>query len=86
MASRKTGRVPAAWIMATAAGEAERSVTSQEEATSRMKVPMLPSTVAAQITAKRRCRSGAKVPGGGRRRAFGDGVLGRRSSAVRSGR
>ena len=65
IARRKTGRVPAAWIMATAAGEAERSVTSQAEATSRMKVPTLPSTVAVQITAKRLCRSGAKVPGEG---------------------
>ena len=37
---------------ATAAGEAERSVTSQELATSRMKLPILPSTVAAQSTAK----------------------------------
>jgi hypothetical protein len=65
IAKRKTGRVPAAWIMATAAGEAEISVTSQEEETSRMKVPTLPRTVAVQITAKRLCRSGAKVPGGG---------------------
>jgi hypothetical protein len=54
MARRKIGSVPAAWIMATAAGEAEISVTSQDEATSRMKVPMLPSTVAVQTTAKTR--------------------------------
>jgi hypothetical protein len=62
MATRKNGRVPAAWIMAIAAGEGERSVTSQAEVTSRMKVPMLPSTMSAQITAKSRCRSGANVP------------------------
>jgi hypothetical protein len=38
--------------MATAAGEADRSVTSQELATSRIKLPVLPSTVAAHSTAK----------------------------------
>ena len=60
MASRKIGSMPAACTAATAAGEAERSVTSQALATSRMKVPVLPSTVAAQSTAKTGRRSGAK--------------------------
>jgi hypothetical protein len=40
--------------MATEAGEAEIPVTSQADDTSRMKVPMLPRTVAVQITTKRR--------------------------------
>jgi hypothetical protein len=48
--------------MATAAGAADRSVTSQELATSRMKVPVLPSTVAVHTTAKTVWRSGAKLP------------------------
>ncbi|MNT09023.1 hypothetical protein D3C72_1437860 [compost metagenome] len=47
--------------MATAAGEAERSVISHELATSRMKLPVLPSTVAAQRTAKTGCARGAKL-------------------------
>ena len=51
MASRNTGSVAAVWISATAVGLADRSVTSQELATSRMKLPTLPSTVAAQSTA-----------------------------------
>ena len=63
MASRKIGRVAAVWISATAVGLADRSVTSHELATSRMKLPMLPSTVAAQSTAKTGWRSGAKAPG-----------------------
>ena len=62
MARRKIGRVPAAWTMATAAGEAERSVINHELATSRMKLPVLPRTVAIQRTAKTGCASGAKVP------------------------
>jgi hypothetical protein len=62
MASRKIGRVPAAWTMATAAGDADRSVISQELATSRMKLPVLPSTVAIQRTAKTGCARGAKLP------------------------
>ena len=51
MASRKIGSVPATWIIATAVGEVERSVTSQALATSRMNEPVLPSTVAAHSTA-----------------------------------
>src|SRR5207245_2811496 len=39
-----------------------RSVTSHELATSRMKLPMLPSTVAAHRTANTGWRSGAKLP------------------------
>src|SRR4051812_41323610 len=62
IASRKIGKVPAAWIIETAAGELDRSVMSQELATSRMKLPVLPSTVAAQRTAKTVCRRGAKLP------------------------
>src|SRR5688572_11921960 len=62
IASRKIGKVPAAWIIATAAGAPDRSVMSQELATSRMKLPVLPSTVAAHSTAKTGWRSGAKPP------------------------
>ena len=51
MASRKIGSVAAVWISATAAGFADKPVTIQELATSRMKPPMLPKIVAAQITA-----------------------------------
>src|SRR5688500_11917355 len=51
--------------MATAAGDVEISVAIQADATSRMKVPMLPRTVAAQRTANRRWWSGANVPDGG---------------------
>jgi hypothetical protein len=66
IASSRTGSVPAAWIADTASGEADRSVTSQALATSRMKLPMLPRTVASQIMANNFCRSGAKAPGGPR--------------------
>jgi hypothetical protein len=62
IASRKIGSVAAVWISATAVGLADSSVTSQELATSRMKLPMLPSTVAAHSTAKTGWRSGAKLP------------------------
>ncbi len=62
IASRKIGSVAAVWISATAVGLADRSVTSHELATSRMKLPMLPSTVAAHSTAKTGWRSGAKAP------------------------
>ena len=61
MASRKTGSVPAAWIIATAAGPPPSSVTSHELLTSRMKLPVLPRMVAIQITANVVCRSGAKL-------------------------
>ena len=64
MASRKMGSVAAVWISATAVGLADRSVTSQELATSRMKLPTLPSTVAAHSTANTGWRSGAKLPAG----------------------
>ncbi len=55
------GSVPAAWIIDTAAGEADSSVTSHELATSRMKLPVLPSTVAVQMTVKTICWNGAKA-------------------------
>lgn len=61
IASRKIGKVPATWIIATADGEPDRSVTSQALATSRMKVPTLPRIVAAQSTAKTGCRNGEKA-------------------------
>jgi hypothetical protein len=60
IASRKIGKVPAAWIIATAAGDAERSVTSQELATSRMKLPVFPRMVAIHRTANVVWRNGAK--------------------------
>src|SRR5258708_3982199 len=62
IASRKMGSGGAVWIRATAAGLADSSVTIQELATSRMKLPMLPSTVAAHSTANTGWRSGAKLP------------------------
>ena len=69
IASRKIGSVAAVWISATAVGLADSSVTIHELATSRMKLPMLPSTVAAHSTAKMGWRSGAKLP------EVGEGVL-----------
>ena len=62
MASRKTGSVAAVWIRATAVGLDESSVTIQALATSRMKLPILPSTVAAHSTAKTGMARGAKLP------------------------
>ncbi len=76
IASRKIGSVAAVWISATAVGLAERSVTSHELATSRMKLPMLPSTVAAHSTANTGWRRGAKAPGGEAPAPLGESVMG----------
>ncbi len=63
IASRKIGSVAAVWISATAVGLAERSVTSHELATSRMKLPMLPSTVAAHSAREHRLAQGSESAG-----------------------
>ena len=62
IANKKTGSTAAACTAATAAGLVLSSVASQPLATSRMKLPMLPSTVAIHSTAKTRSRSGASAP------------------------
>jgi hypothetical protein len=83
IASRKIGKVDAAWMSATAAGAADRSVTSQELATSRTKVPILPMIVATHSTAKTFWRSGANAPARGvsGASAISSSPLSRRSSS-----
>jgi hypothetical protein len=60
IASRNTGNVAAACTSATAAGDVDKSVISHALATSRMKLPVLPITVATQSTANTDCRKGPK--------------------------
>ena len=53
---------PATWLSATAVGDAERSAINQALVTSRMKVPVFPSTVAAHKAANMGWRNGARLP------------------------
>jgi len=75
-ANRKMGSVAAVCTSATAVGLVDSSVTIQALATSRMKLPILPSTVAAQSTANTGRRNGAKLPDCAAGTAAGAGVSG----------
>ena len=64
-ASRNSGSVAATCTSATQVALGAISVISQPAPTSRIQVPMLPTSAAVHMTAKTRCLNGAQAPAGG---------------------